>query len=108
MMNLALPRKKMFIDRFNPEELKDALKSDSEIEFNYRKVQEHLITYKESFVNAEIWTTFKNKLSSLLGKPWESREKDDEHHIERMLYLIRNILLIPNSKADANRARVAK
>jgi hypothetical protein len=43
-------------------------------------------------------------LKTLLSKDWDDREVDDSHTIERILYLIRNILFIPPNTEDQNRA----
>lgn len=100
MLNLSMPTKKIFQEKYGNEEFP----KDAEFQYNYENVQRHLYQYKESFTDCPVWETLKHKLKLLLAKSWEDREVDDSHTIERILYLCRNILHIPPNAEDQNRA----
>lgn len=104
MLNLSLPTKKVFLEKYGVEEFKDAMKTNLDLQHNYQKCQENLIVYKSSFADVDVWKVLKSKLSNLLNIPWEDRETEDSYLIERILYLVRNILHVPNSPQDKNRA----
>ena len=106
MLNLSLPTRKVFVgpNAFSSEEFKDAIKTNLDLRHNYQKCEENLLAYKASFANVDVWHVLKTKLSKLLAIDWEDRETEDSYLIERILYLVRNVLHVANSTTDNNRA----
>merc|ERR1712227_605725 len=100
MLNLSMPTKKIFQEKYGNEEFP----KEAEFQYNYESVQRHLFQYKECFSDANIWKQLKSKLQEIFAKNWEDREVEDSHTIERILYLSRNILHIPPNAQDQNRA----
>ena len=88
MLNLSLPAKKVFLEKYGVEEFKDAMKTNLDLQHNCQKCQENLIVYKSSFADVDVWKVLKSKLSNLLNIPWEDRETEDSYLIERILYLV--------------------
>jgi timeless len=78
---------------------------EDKIQFNYYiEIDTRLKSVKESFADEEFAKTISEKLDELVNKDWQDRPEEEELIIERLLYLIRNILLIkPSDEEVENR-----
>lgn len=64
------------------------------------EIDNYLQKAKESFADEAFIKIICNKLDTILNKDWQDRPEEDENTIERILYLLRNILFIKT--ADDN------
>ncbi|XP_014246467.1 protein timeless homolog [Cimex lectularius] len=79
----------------------DVIPADKCEHNQYLELVSHLQFYKEAFNDYRVWSSFTDRLSTLLNKPSEERDDDDQRSIERILILIRNILHVPaNTVSD--------
>ncbi|ESN92145.1 hypothetical protein HELRODRAFT_89874 [Helobdella robusta] len=62
---------------------------------NLLEVESYLLDYKESFVDEVLFSILSTELGNLLQKEWSDREEEDRMLIERIVLLVRNVLLIP-------------
>ena len=46
MLNLSMPTRKIFLEKYGAEEFKDEMKSNLDLRHNYQKCQENLLSYK--------------------------------------------------------------
>ncbi|VDI77989.1 aubergine [Mytilus galloprovincialis] len=61
----------------------------------YIEIESILQSYKEAFVDEELFNALTQKLGDLLKLDWEHRQEEDRLLIERILILIRNVLHVP-------------
>jgi timeless len=71
---------------------------------NYIEIDTRLQAMKESFADEDFVKMISQQLDELVNKDWQNRPEEEELIIERLLYLIRNILLIkPSDEEVENR-----
>ena len=46
MLNLSMPTRKIFLEKYGAEEFKDEMKTNLDLRHNYQKCQENLLSYK--------------------------------------------------------------
>ena len=46
MLNLSMPTRKIFLEKYGAEEFKDEIKTNLDLRHNYQKCQENLLSYK--------------------------------------------------------------
>ncbi|XP_065210655.1 protein timeless homolog [Planococcus citri] len=61
----------------------------------YQSIVKSLQTYKQAFVDKNLWAVLSEKLTSLLALEWSDRGEEKSLIIVRILILVRNILHIP-------------
>ena len=90
---------RLLVNLTNPELLlfKEELPEDKETRNYYLQIQTHRQSYKEAFIDQQLWTVLANTLTALLKKDWDERLEDDKLIIERVLILIRNVLQVPTN-----------
>ncbi|XP_046584148.1 LOW QUALITY PROTEIN: protein timeless homolog [Haliotis rubra] len=71
------------------------LPTDKTMRNHALEIDTHLQTYKEAFVDEELFAVLAAKVGDILKLDWESRHEEDRLLLERLLILIRNILHIP-------------
>ena len=72
------------------------------IQYNlFIEIENYLKKIKESFADEQFLKTLCDKLNSIIVKDWEDRPEEEELIAERILFLIRNILLIKIPDEDA-------
>jgi len=90
---------RLLVNLTSPELLlfKEELPEDKETRNFYLQIQNHRHTYKEAFVDEQLWSTLTKTLGTLLKKDWDERLEDDKLIIERILILVRNVLQVPTN-----------
>ena len=74
---------------------------DDKIQHNtFIEIDNYLKNVKESFANEEFIKVLCDKLNELISKNWEDRPEEEDMIVERILFLIRNILLIKPPDED--------
>lgn len=68
---------------------------DKTLRNHYIEIESQLQSYKEVFVDEELFGVLTRKMGDLLKLDWEHRQEEDRLLIERMLILIRNVLHVP-------------
>ncbi|XP_022340668.2 protein timeless homolog [Crassostrea virginica] len=68
---------------------------DKTLRNHYLEIESQLQSYKEVFVDEELFGVLTRKMGDLLKLDWEHRHEEDRLLIERMLILIRNVLHVP-------------
>lgn len=66
----------------------------------YLEIDNRLKATKEMFADEDFIKVLNNRLNDIIHKEWQDRPEEEELILERILYLIRNILLIKNSEHD--------
>ncbi|CAF0709541.1 unnamed protein product [Brachionus calyciflorus] len=77
-----------------------------EDKFHYNiflEIDNQLKRVKESFADEGFIRVLSDKISEIMRKEWQDRPEEEELILERILFLIRNVLLIKNSESDENR-----
>ncbi len=64
------------------------------------EIDNHLKNVKESFANEQFVRVLNEKLISIIDKDWQDRPEEEDLIVERILYLLRNILLIQPSEEE--------
>jgi timeless len=67
---------------------------------NFLEIDTRLKAVKESFANEEFVKILSDRLNEIVYKEWQDRPEEEELIVERILFLIRNILLIKNTEDD--------
>ena len=90
---------RLLVNLTNPELLlfKEELPEDKETRNFFLQIQNHRQSYKEAFVDQQLWTILSKTLGALLKKDWDERLEDDKLIIERILILVRNVLQVPTN-----------
>jgi timeless len=79
---------------------------NDKIHFNtYLQIDNSLKHVKESFADELFARTISHKLNETVGKDWIDRPEEEDIWLERILYLVRNILLIKTCD-DENQKRL--
>ena len=74
---------------------------DDKIHFNiFIEIDNRLKTVKESFADEAFARVICARMNEIVNKDWQERPEEEDLILERMLYLIRNILLVKNSEHD--------
>ncbi len=74
---------------------------DDKIQHNiFIEIDNRLKSIKESFANEEFAQVLCDKLNEIIVKSWEDRPEEEDLIIERILFLIRNVLLIKTPDED--------
>ena len=60
MLNLSMPTRKIFLEKFGAEEFKDEMKTNLDLRHNYQKCQENLLSYKGKNLLEFFFTFFLN------------------------------------------------
>lgn len=68
----------------------------------YMEIDNRLKQVKESFADDDFIQTLCNKLNSIIDKAWEDRPEEEELVVERILFLVRNILQIKSNNDEAS------
>ncbi|XP_067687307.1 protein timeless homolog [Haliotis asinina] len=71
------------------------LPTDKTMRNHALEIDTHLQSYKEAFIDEELFAVLAAKVGDILKLDWESRHEEDRLLLERLLILIRNILHIP-------------
>ncbi len=66
----------------------------------YLQIDGYLQKAKESFADEVLIKILNKKLNEILAKDWKNRPEDDELIIERVLFLLRNMLMIKAGSDD--------
>lgn len=69
----------------------------------YLEIESQLRAHKQSFTDASIWSIFTQSLQKTLSTPWENLREDDKVQLERILILVRNVLMIPADPREEQR-----
>lgn len=74
---------------------------EDKIQFNiYLEIDSRLKQVKEAFANEEFVRVLNSKLNGIVFKEWKDRPEEDDLVVERILLLLRNILLIKPSDEE--------
>lgn len=77
---------------------------EDKIHYNiYLEIDNQLKRVKESFANEGFIKVLSERVNEIMQKEWQDRPEEEELILERILFLIRNILLIKNTDDDSNR-----
>lgn len=74
---------------------------DDKIHFNiFIEIDNRLKAVKESFADEGFARVICARMNEIVNKDWQERPEEEDLILERMLYLVRNILLIKNTDHD--------
>jgi timeless len=74
---------------------------EDKLQYNiFIEIDNRLKSVKESFADEMFIKVLCNRLNEIVSKEWQDRPEEEENTVERILYLIRNILLIKNTEHD--------
>ena len=94
MVNLTQPARLCF---------NNVIPTDKTARNHYMEVEACLRKYKRAFADEELFAVLTDKLSGLLKLDWEHRHEEDRLLIERLLILVRNILIVPSDPDEEKR-----
>lgn len=94
MVNLTQPARLCF---------NDVIPTDKTARNYYIEVEVCLRKYKRAFADEELFAVLTEKLGALLKLDWEHRHEEDRLLIERLLILVRNILIVPSDPDEEKR-----
>lgn len=70
---------------------------------HYLEIEENLRSYKGAFVDKNLWKRLTDRLRHLLNLDWDKQMQDDKAALERILVLIRNMLMVPADPKEEKR-----
>jgi timeless len=74
---------------------------EDKVQYNiFIELDTRLKSTKESFADERLVQVLNDKLTSIVFKEWQDRPEEEDLVVERILYLIRNILLIKSSDEE--------
>lgn len=77
---------------------------DDKFHYNiFLEIDNQLKRVKKSFADEEFIRVLSEKVDEIMRKEWQDRPEEEELILERILFLIRNILLIKCSEDDVDR-----
>ena len=85
LCNLTVPEETLF---------NNELPEDKTTRNFYIQLQTYRQSYKQAFIDENVWQVLSSKLGSLLRKEYDERSEDDSLTIERILILVRNVLQV--------------
>lgn len=69
----------------------------------FLEIDNQLKRVKKSFADESFIQVLSERVDAIMRKEWQDRPEEEELILERILYLVRNILLIKCSEDDADR-----
>ncbi|KAL5009791.1 hypothetical protein ScPMuIL_012096 [Solemya velum] len=82
---------------------RNVIPEDKTMRNYYLEIESDLQSYKDAFVDDQLFSVLTEKLGDLLKLDWEHRHEEDRLLIERLLILIRNVLHVPPNMAKEQR-----
>ena len=76
---------------------------EEKVQYNiFLEIDNRLKSIKQSFANEKFFQVITDKLNDIAHRDWQERPEEDDLVVERILYLIRNVLLIKSTDEEAD------